>query len=213
MNYNIGMKVKRKEAFIIEKFNLINNLLSANNGIFNTSEAIQLGVSKAYLGQLVRDKVLERVAHGKYIVFDDFPDELFILQQRSQKIIFSHETALFLHDLSERTPILHSLTIPSNIKLSAALSEGCKIYYVKSELHDLGICKMPSKMGHEVFAYNVERTICDVLRSKNRMDNQTVVEAIKGYAARKNINWNLLSEYARIFRVTKLLRHYLEVLT
>jgi len=68
-------------------------------------------------------------------------------------------------------------------------------------------------MGHEVIAYIIERTICDVLRSRNRMDSQTVAEAMKGYTARKDINWNLLSKYARIFKVTKLMRQYLEVLT
>jgi len=187
-------------------------LLQENSGIFDTAGAIQAGVSKTTLAQLVKSGVLERVSHGKYIGLDFFPDELSILQQRSEKIIFSHETALFLHDLAERTPILHSLTVPSDRKLSSSLADGCKVYYVKPELHKLGICSMPSKMGHKVTAYNIERTICDVLRSRNRMDSQTVAEALKGYAAQKDINWNLLSEYARIFKVTKLMRQYLEVL-
>jgi len=197
----------------IKKVDIINNLLMNNGGIFNTNEAIKVGVSKTTLSQLVKNGILERVAHGKYAGLDVFPDELFILQQRSEKIIFSHETALFLHDLAERTPILHSLTVPSDRKLSPALADGCKVYYVKPELHDTGICVLPSKMGHEVTVYNVERTICDVLRSRNRIDNQTVTEAMKGYALQKNINWTLLSEYARIFKVTKLMRQYLEVLT
>ena len=196
----------------IRKAETINNLLQANNGVFNTAQAIEAGVSKTTLGQLVKNGILERVAHGRYAGLDAFPDELFILQQRSEKIIFSHETALFLHDLAERTPILHSLTVPSDRKLSLALVEGCKVYYVKQELHSLGVCSLPSKMGHWVAVYNIERTICDVLRSRNRMDSQTVAEAIKGYAVRKDIKWNLLSEYARIFRVTKLLQQYMEVL-
>lgn len=197
----------------IRKAETINNLLQANNGVFDTAQAIQAGISKTTLGQHVKSGVLERVAHGRYVGMDVFPDELFILQQRSEKIIFSHETALFLHDLAERTPILHSLSIPSDRKLSPALADGCKVYYVKPELHDLGICSLPSKMGHEITAYNIERTICDVLRSRNRMDSQTVAEAMKGYAIRKDIKWNLLNEYARIFKVTKLMRQYLEVLT
>jgi len=69
-----------------------------------------------------------------------------------------------------------------------------------------------SKMGHDVKAYNIERTICDILRSRNRIDSQVLAEAMKGYAARKEINWCLLSEYARAFNVTSLLRQYLEVL-
>jgi predicted transcriptional regulator of viral defense system len=197
----------------IRKAEIINRLLNENNGVFDTSQAIQAGISKPTLGQLVKSGVLERIAHGKYAGMDTFPDELYIKQQRSDKIIFSHETALFLHDMAERTPILHSLTVPSDRKLSPALADGCKVYYVKPELHDMGICSLPSKMGHEVTVYDIERTICDVLRSRNRMSSQTVAEAMKDYAARENINWNLLSEYARIFKVTKLMRQYLEVLT
>jgi len=197
----------------IRKISIIINLLKNNNGVFSTDEAIKSGVSKTTLSKFVKSGVLERVAHGRYTGLDAFPDELLILQQRSEKIIFSHETALYLHDLAERTPILHSLTVPSDRKLSPALSEDCKVYYVKPELHGMGTCMLPSKMGHEVKVYNIERTICDVLRSRNRVDSQTVSEAMKGYAVLKNINWNLLNEYAQIFKVTKLLRQYLEVLT
>jgi len=197
---------------IINKIDVVNSLLQKNNGVFDTAHATMAGVSKPTLSRLVKDGVLERIAHGKYIGLDAFPDELFILQQRSKKIIFSHETALFLHDLSERTPMLHSLTIPSDRKLSPSLADGCKVFYVKPELHSLGICSLPSKMGQEVKVYNIERTICDVMRSRNRIDSQTVAEALKGYAARKSVNWNLLNEYARIFSVIKLMRQYLEVL-
>jgi predicted transcriptional regulator of viral defense system len=197
----------------INKTDIINNLIKLNNGFFDTAQAVQAGVSKTMLGQLVKNGIIERAAHGLYTDANIFPDELFILQQRTEKIIYSHETALFLHNLSERTPILHTLTVPSDKKLSPSLANGCKIYYIKPELHGMGICTLPSKMGHEITVYNIERTICDVFRSRNRMDNQTVAEAIKGYASRNDINWNLLSEYARIFSVTKLMRQYLEVLT
>ena len=76
----------------------------------------------------------------------------------------------------------------------------------------MGICSLSSKMGNNVTAYNIERTICDILRSRNRVDSQTVAAAMKNYAARKGQDWGLLSKYAEIFRITKLLRQYLEVL-
>jgi len=114
--------------------------------------------------------------------------------------------------MAERTPLRYALTIPGNCKLSPTLADDCKIYYVKPELHDMGKCFIPSKMGHEVIAYNAERTVCDILRSRNRVDSQTVAAAMKNYAVRKNQDWNLLREYAEIFHVTKLLRQYLDVL-
>jgi predicted transcriptional regulator of viral defense system len=196
----------------LDILNVIDKLRHENNGILRTCDAVSAGLSRTTLSLLVKDGKLERIAHGQYILPNDMPDELYILQQRSKKIVFSHETALFLHDMAERTPIFHSLTIPSNRKLSPALSNDLKVYYVKPGLYDLGICSIESKMGNEVKAYSVERTICDVLRSRNRMDNQVFAEAIKNYAAWKNKDWNKLRDYAEAFHVTKLLRQYLEVL-
>jgi predicted transcriptional regulator of viral defense system len=191
----------------------ISNLLNENNGLLRTADAIKAGVSRTTLSQLAKGGKIERVAHGQYIHPDNLPDELYRLQQRSKKIVFSHETALFLLDMAERTPAQHALTIPSDSKLSPSLSDGIKIYYVKPELHDMGLCFAPSKMGNEVTVYNAERTICDILRSRNRVDSQTVAAAMKNYVARKGQDWRLLSKYAEIFRITKLLRQYLEVLS
>ena len=191
----------------------IDMLLKDHNGIIRTSNAVDAGISRTTLVTLVKTGKLERIAHGQYIRSDNMVDELYMLQRRSDKIVFSHETALFLHDMAERTPFIHSLTIPSSDKLSSALSDGCKVYYVKSELYGLGRCTVKSKMGNEVIAYDAERTICDILRSRSRIDSQTFAEAMKSYAARKGQNWNRLREYAEAFRVTKLLRQYLEVLT
>ena len=191
----------------------IDKLMNDNKGIIQTSEAVQAGVSRTTLVTLVKNGKLERIAHGQYIRPDDVADDLYLLQQRSAKIVFSHETALFLHDMAERTPLQHSMTIPSSSKLSPVLSKGCKVYYVKPEQYALGRCSIKTKMGHEVISYDAERTICDILRSRSRIDNQTFAEAMKAYASRKDQNWNKLREYAQSFRVTKLLRQYLVVLT
>ena len=191
----------------------IDMLLKDHNGIIRTSNAVDAGISRTTLVTLVKTGKLERIAHGQYIRSDNMADELYMLQRRSDKIVFSHETALFLHDMAERTPFLHSLTIPSSDKLSPALSDGCKVYYVKPELYGVGRCTVKSKMGNEVIAYDAERTICDILRSRSRVDSQTFAEAMKSYAVRKGQNWNRLREYAEAFHVTKLLRQYLEVLT
>lgn len=205
------MNVKAVRTF--DTMEIIDKLLKEHNGVVRTMDAVRAGLSRTTMSSLVKKGVLERIAHGQYIRPDDMPDELYLLQQRSYKIIFSHETALFLHDMAERTPLHHSLTIPSNSKLSPALSDGCKIYYVQPKLHGLGRCVIKSKLGNDIFAYDAERTVCDILRSRNRIDSQTLAAAMKNYAARKDQNWNKLREYSEAFRITKLLRQYLEVLT
>lgn len=202
-----------KEMRPIDTLEIIDRLAKENNGIIRTKDVVRAGLSRTTLGSLVKKGALERIAHGQYIRSNDMPDELYLLQQRSAKIIFSHETALFLHDMAERTPLSHSLTIPSNSKLSPTLSDGCKIYYVQPKLHSLGRCSTMTKMGHQVIAYDVERTVIDILRSRNRIDSQTLAAAMKSYANRKDQDWSKLREYSEAFHVTKLLRQYLEMLT
>jgi len=197
----------------VNSLQIIDTLLKENNGVLQTSDAVSAGLSRTVIGLLVKSGKLERIAQGQYIRPNEMPDELLLLQLRSSKIVFSHETALFLHDLAERTPSSHSLTIPSNHKLSPVLSEGCKIYYVKPELHSLGLCSIKSKMGNDVIAYDAERTICDILRSRNRIDGQTLATAMRSYSVRKHQDWSKLREFAESFSVTRLLRQYLEVLT
>lgn len=192
---------------------IIKKLLAKNSGIVRTADVVRAGISRTVLCNLVKDGQLERIAHGRYIRPDDMPDELYLLQQRSAQIIFSHETALYLHNMAERTPLCHVFTIPSNRRVSASLSDGCKIYYVKPEYYNLGQCTVKSKMGNVLRVYNVERTICDILRSRSRIDSQTFAAAVKNYAAYKKQDWNKLRKYAEIFRVGNILRQYLEVLT
>ena len=66
--------------------------------------------------------------------------------------------------------------------------------------------------GNTVRAYGVERTLCDVLRSRSQVDIQVVTEAFKRYAARTDKNIPILSEYAKNLKVEQRLRAYLEVL-
>ena len=105
----------------MDTIDLIIQLAKEKNGHFTTSDVIEAGISRTTLGRLADKGQVIRIERGQYILPDIIPDELYIYQLRSEKIIFSHETALFLLDMAERTPFQHTVTIPSNYKLSPAL--------------------------------------------------------------------------------------------
>ena len=107
---------------------ILTELSRQQHGHIRTAEAEAAGVSRAMLAKHVRMGRLERIAHGLYILPEVFPDELFFLQQRVAGVIYSHETALFLLDMAERTPFVYSVTIASGKKLSPAASEGVKVW-------------------------------------------------------------------------------------
>jgi predicted transcriptional regulator of viral defense system len=191
---------------------IIQQLLSRGNGMLATSQAVAAGLHRQQLADFVKSGILERAERGIYISPGGLDDALFWMQQRAKKIVYSHETALFLHRMTDRTPIHYSVTVPSSYKVSVALKKSCKIYYIKQELVDLGKTEKPSGMGHTVIIYDLERTLCDVIRSRNKMDGQIFIEALKNYARSKEKDLHRLYRYAENFGVEKILHQYLEVL-
>lgn len=191
---------------------LLLKAIQQNNNTITTSEVMKLGFSRAVLSKYVKEGLLERSRQGVYILPNSVHDDMYTMMLRSEKIIFSHETALFLNGLSERTPFEHSVTVPSNVVLSDVLREECICYYIKPEWFELGMVRKKTTFGNEVRCYDAERTICDLLRSRNRLDEETVISAIKNYAAFDNKDLNRLAAYAEKLRVAKILKQYMEVL-
>ena len=183
-----------------------------HGGLIETKVAVAHGISKAMLSKLYKENRLYRIAQGQYILSDDMQDELLSISKHSEQIIYSHETALFLHGISDRTPFEHTITVPSDYTPSVAIKSQCKVYYIKPELFDLGRTALKTPAGNDVPAYDLERTICDVVRSRNRLGTETFLSALKLYAANPKKDLNKLNSYAKKMRVANVLRPYLEVL-
>ena len=187
-------------------------IAKAHGGIIENKIAAQHGITKAMLYKLCKEDKIHRIVKGQYILPDDMQDELLAISNRSERIIFSHETALYLHGISDRTPFEHTVTAPSGCIPSAAIKSECKVYYIKPELFELGKTTLRTPAGNDVPAYDLERTICDVIRSRNKLGTETFLAALKMYAASPKKNLNQLNTYAKQMRVEKVLRQYLEVL-
>jgi hypothetical protein len=139
-------------------------------------------------------------------------DDLYLYQLRCGNIVYSHETALYLLNYAERTPFSYSMTVPGKAYIAADIAEQSKIFYIKPELLLLGRIRLPTKMGHDVWCYDLERTICDLIRSRSRIDDQIVTAAVKRYVNDKAADFDRLGQYSEHLRVTKLLRRYTEIL-
>ncbi len=187
-------------------------IAKAHGGIIETKVAAQQGVSKAMLYKLCKDNKIYRIAQGQYILPEDMGDELLSISKRSSWVVFSHETALFLHGISDRTPFEHTVTVPSDYMPSAGIKAQCKVYYIKPELFELGKTEMKTPAGNLVPCYDLERTVCDCIRSRNKLGTETFLAALKLYAASPKKNLNKLNSYAKQLRVANVLRRYLEVL-
>ena len=194
--------------FMIE----LERIAKKNGGIIETRVAEQSGISRAMLSKLCKEEKIHRIVKGQYVLSNDIQDEMLSISMRSNQIVFSHETALFLHGISDRTPFEHTVTVPSGCVPSAVIKSECKVYYIKQELFELGKTTMMTPSGNAVPCYDLERTICDVIRSRNKIGTETFLVALKLYASSPKKDLNKLNTYAKKLRVANVLRRYLEVL-
>ena len=194
-----------------ERFEQLDRLLTEHDGMLQTAQVIASGIVKPIFYEYVKEKNLQQVAHGIYVSEDTWIDAMFLLHLRCGQAVFSHESALFFHDLTDREPSPYAITVRRGYSTTRLKAEGLSVYTIKPELYEVGLTTGQTPFGHTVPVYDMERTICDLLRSRSSMEIQTFQGALKMYARRKDKDLRTLMRYAGMFRVEKILRQYLEV--
>ena len=187
-------------------------LFERNNGIVKTAQVLENGITKTSFYAYARQRGIEQAAHGIYVSPDAWTDSMYMLHLRCGQAVFSHESALFFHDLTDREPSPYSITVKTGYNPASLKADGIKVYTIKKELHDVGLITMDTPFGNTVPVYDAERTICDLIRSRSSIEMQTFQDALKQYARSREKDLRKLMRDAKMFHVEKILRQYLEVL-
>ena len=190
---------------------VIDNLVD-DSGILLTDTAIKSGITKSALYSFIETHHYEKVAHGVYISPDAWPDEAYILSLRYPGAVFSHDEALYYHGLTDREPMQLTITVYSGYGTARLIADGIKVYTIKQDLLDIGKIEITNSFGHKIPMYDLERTLCDLVRSRSSFEFQDFQTALKTYVSRKDKNLNRLMEYAKLFRVDRKVRELMEVL-
>ena len=183
-----------------------------NNGYITTKQVRNANISTVILTRLVNKKQLERISRGLYITTDTFYDDYYKYQLKSKNCVFSHATALYFYDLSDRTPIYFDMTVPYGYNGSLSKDKNITLHYVKKELLELGLTTITSPFGMPLKIYDIERTICDIIKSRNHMDKEIFAVALQRYAKSNNKDLLKLMKYAKKLKIDKLVIQYMEVL-
>lgn len=190
----------------------LKELLEQNNGQVTRKQTSHAGIDPHLLVTLTRKGELERVDRGVYINPAIFEDDMEILQYRFSKGVFFKDTALFLHGMIDRTPDTYQMNFPANYHSTTSQRYPLRIYRQKAEWQALGIEIIKSPGQHPVQVYNIERTLCDILRTRDTSDSETIKQAMVAYSQMKQKNLHLLSEYADIFNVKEKIMIFMDVL-
>lgn len=186
-----------------------------NYSIITNKEAENLGYSRHVLSDLNNRDVLERLRPGVYQVKGEIVDDFLMISSNSKRIAFSNQTALYLHDLSDRTPNIFHISVPQGYNASHIKKryENLQIHYVKKDLFEIGLIQVETPMGNLVPAYDRERTICDIIIDREKIDKQIFTDGIRRYFKSSNKNLRKLIKYSRLFKIEEEVKRYIEVLS
>ncbi|MBD8914777.1 MAG: abortive phage infection protein [Pseudobutyrivibrio sp.] len=194
------------------KFEKLDVLTEKNNGYLFTKDVEKEGISRTYLAKYVKNKNLEKVARGIYIREDIWPDELFILQQNYKRIVFSLETALYLHGLLDREYATIYVTLPANANQVGLREKGIIVKQLKKEFYLLGQTEVKTYFGNTVVIYDKERCICDLIKEKEKIEVQTFQTAMKSYMRSSDKDLTKLLSYASKLNMKEEVMKYIEVM-
>lgn len=191
---------------------VLDQMVEDGNGYIRLVDAQNNGVSKYAVLEYVRQKEMDRVAPGVYMTEDAWEDRLYLLQLRNRNIVFSHETALYIHSLSDREPFAPAITVKRGYNAKHLKDAGATIHTVREEWFSLGLTEAETFAGNKIRIYDKERCICDIVKRKNRMDIQIFQMAITSYFSDKDKDIHKLMTYAKTMRLEERVRQYTEIL-
>ena len=189
---------------------IIESIMKMNNGYVTSKELSNLGIHRMYLNIMKEKGMIEKVGNGIYIDSSKIEDSYFVFGLELPNIIYSHMTALYFHGLSIKAPNdKYDITVPNNYFNYKIKNHN--VFYVDREIYELGLIQIDTPMGNKVKAYDMERCICDIIRSKNRMDSVFVKHSVREYIKRKDNDLIKLAKYADKMGIKKGVMDFMEV--
>ena len=189
---------------------IIESIMKMNNGYVTSKELDNYGIHRMYLNTMWKKGLVEKVANGIYIDSNKIEDSYYVFNLSMPNTIFSHMTALYFHGLSIKAPDdKYDITVRKTYNSKHLKNH--EVFYVPDDIYELGLTEAETPMGNKVRVYDIERCICDIIRSKNRMDLEHVKYSIREYIKSKNKDLIKLSKYADKMGIKKEIMDFVEV--
>ena len=202
------------EGEIMKNYEKIVNFVNKKNNVITTKEFKDAKIGFYYITKLIEDNYIYRIEKGIYGKNDSFEDEYFITQNRYKNAIFSYNTALFFLNKTEVIPNVMDITIPNDYNVSSIKNNQIRIHYTSRKNLELGAIKLKSPFGNTIKAYNLERTICDIVKNKNKsgLDIEQRNKIIKKAFSNNEIDGTTIIQYSKKLKCEKKIRTIMEIM-
>ena len=191
----------------------IEAIVKNNNGYVTRKDIDKNDIPSVYLTRYVKKHNLKQIIRGFYAKPDWMVDPYLVFQYTYPQFIFSFNSAIYLHGLGDILPNYLEVTKPINYHPYTKRRDDVVVHTdTVSVSYNLGIIEITTSLGNIVRVYDKEKTICDIIKNKEKMEFEVYVKALNRYAKSKDKNINQLIEYARVMKIENKVRSQMEVL-
>lgn len=174
---------------------IIDEIMKVNNGYVTSKMISELGIHRMYLNIMKEKGIIKKVGNGIYMNSKRIEDNYFILSVELPNVIYSHITALSFQGFSLKIgDSSYDITVPNNYFNYKIKNHN--VFYVDKEIYNVGLIKVKTPIGNTVRVYDIERCICDIIRSKKRLNLEHVKYCVRTYLKRKDKDLVKLVFYA-----------------
>lgn len=194
-------------------YDKIDRIFNSNGGYITRKDINAAKIPSAILSQYVRNNNLIKKCAGFYSKEDWIEDDYFIFQYRYPKLIYSFYAAAYLNKLGDYMPSILEVTSPKNYRPFSFPTHGIILHTdTRSEIYNLGITEIKTMFGNTVKTYDMERTVCDFIKNREKIDSESFVKCINWYKNRSDKNVNNLMKYAEKMKIGDRVSSLMEVI-
>ena len=186
----------------------------SHGGILRTKEAIDLGIHPSTLYQMKDEGTIDQLRRGLYALKDlpghAHPDLVQIAKMVPEAVICLI-SALSFHGLTTQIPHYVYVAVRQSTRVPKITYPPARFFWFSEKTYSTGI-EIHYFSGVKIRCYNLEKTIVDCFKHRNKIGIDVALEALRNYLSRVNINLQKLKKYAVISRVDKVMTPYIEAL-
>lgn len=191
---------------------LVAGEVEKNHGVVFLATLKEEGYPNQASLNYLKKEGFEKISGGIYLSPLYYEDEMYIYQKRFAKGVYSHETALYLHGLSDTTPFIYTMTFPRGYHSKKIKEQPISLVWKERSVWQEDQMTVKISNGNDIVIYSMERTLCDMFSTRYEADKDTLLQAIIKYMRRPDKNIPKLLNQAEKYNVLDKIKTYVEVL-
>ncbi|MEN9610163.1 MAG: hypothetical protein RLZZ628_977 [Bacteroidota bacterium] len=189
----------------------IKPLFERCSGIISIQLLLAKGVSYYDINRLLADKKLIKLKRGVYKWADREINELVEVAFMVPNGVFCLQTACFYYELTTSIPSEIHIVLLDDRRVTLPDYPPIQLYHWKNTSFHVG--KTTVLVENElILMYDLEKTICDVIRHRQKLGFEMLKEVLKNYLKRPDRNLNRLTQYAKQLKIYNKVDQFIKIL-